>query len=194
MRGYISFLLVLPLLTLTFTLLAANYSSKSPNLSKAIAVERSYSLQMNVKEATLESIRQGAYTGFSDYDSTHFVGYCANCPENFCSPPTLPPIPEPPNICDPLRCSKCFKESEAREQAEFGADTNLAMLGSVSFDRDFSVSFSKPKLQIIILPSISKNGFSFDSVRLSEPLTIQLQSNKLSLSANASLPTGLVIR
>ena len=64
-RGFVSFLLVFVSISLLLILL--RFQGVQINLSKAIAVEQAYYLQMNAKEAVLEAARSGTQEGLRQY-------------------------------------------------------------------------------------------------------------------------------
>ena len=185
MRGYISFVLVF----VAAGILLSSYSllAPSPDLSRAVSVERAYGLQMNIKEAALESIRQGAIQGFSDYDEVHYLENCLNCP-GACTPPPSP------NPCDVMLCAKCFREDEARASAIQGAQTQLGKLHDHQFDKAFATSISSPEIEVFLQADpLSNNGFSLSHSRLRSALEIMVESEGLEISAQSELPAGMVI-
>jgi hypothetical protein len=187
LRGYLSFILVLASLVLAFSLLDVHLALKSINFSKAVAVERTYGLQLNVKEAVAESARQGALDGFSAYDRAHDASSCRACLDHGCAL-MMPPA------CDGMKCAACFREDDARRAAEHEAEGKVAALSSHVFDDDFSVLISgfAPEARLRA-DRDAKNGFALDTVRLGEKLEIILQSQKFGISANATLPQGMVV-
>jgi hypothetical protein len=192
MKGYVSFLLASVSLLLLLSLIELRASSYGLDLSRAIAIERAYGDGMNVKEAILESVREGARAGFGSYDSSHDLEACLHCPDNFCSPP-LPPAPPVPNACDAARCASCFRESEARAAAEAGAE---AMASSLAFpDGDFTSSPGKAEVEALLRhDGQGKNGFALDYAIFEEPLRITLSSERFGMSASSSIPRGMVVR
>lgn len=193
MKGYLSFILVIASIFLFISLLLVFRSSSSVDLSKAIAVERAYGLGMNVKEAAFESVTEGAKDGFRTYDALHDVSLCKHCPDHFCVPPT-PANPAPPNICDAMRCSGCFREAEARESAATRAITKIRLLKSHHFDPDFTISLDEPEVEVFLLvDQLSKNGFSLDYVRFKEPMYIHVDSSKFDVKSVTRIPKGWVV-
>jgi hypothetical protein len=189
MRGYLSFVLVMVSLLLVFSLLDAREASLSTDLSKAISVERVYSLQMNVKECILEAARQGADEGFKAYDATHDIKKCIHCPDSFCSS-----NPRAKNRCDPGLCTQCFHEGEARGEAKKYAEARIGLLGIHDFDPDFTVTLWDAEVELLTQPDpTAKNGFSPDYTRFKKNLRISLVSDKLGISADARIPRGVVI-
>lgn len=179
MRAYLSFILVLLSLVLLFSLLSLDMRASG---SKAILVERTYSISMNVKEIVLESLRQGAQEGFRGYDAAHDVEMCIHCP--ICTPRT----------CDPMKCQKCFSEHEARDQARQGAQAKLASLGAHAFDPDFDISVGEAEVDVFTRAEpLSKNGFALDSLKVSHDIRISLDSEKLGIEGQAEIPGGLMI-
>jgi len=167
--------------------------SASLDLSKAVQIERTYGLQMNVKESIIESARQGALEGFSGYDASHDVSLCRHCPDNLCIPPN-PLDPIPPNICDPARCEKCFREKEARKESEDGAIARLNNLKSHEFDPDFFVSIRDAEVESFLKSDpLSKNGFALDFFRFKNQCAFSVNSEKFSIESYATIPKGLVI-
>ncbi|HIH23120.1 TPA: hypothetical protein HA238_05310 [Candidatus Micrarchaeota archaeon] len=63
--GFVSFILVFVSISLLLILL--RFQGVQINLSKAIAVEQAYYLQMNAKEAVLEAARSGSQEGLKQY-------------------------------------------------------------------------------------------------------------------------------
>ncbi len=189
MRGYLSFILVLVSLQLVFSLLEVKSASESTDLSKAISVERTYSVQMNVKECILEAARQGASEGFAAYDASHDIRLCRHCPDSYCSP-----VPAAPNRCDPLLCEQCFREGEARAEAERQALSMIDLLRTHQFDSDFLITIGGAELEAFTKADVTaKNSYALDYLRLRGDLSIRLESEKLGLSAVAKIPRGVVI-
>ena len=189
MRGYLSFILVLVSLQLVFSLLEIKSATDSFDLSKALSVERAYSVQMNVKECVLEAARQGAHEGFAVYDASHDIKFCRHCPDSYCSP-----VPEAPNRCDSALCSQCFREDDARAEAERHALSNMGMLLDHQFDSDFIVTIMDAKMEAFTKPGLTaRNGYALGYLRFREDLGIGLESAKFNLSADAEIPRGVVI-
>jgi len=189
MRGYLSFVLVLVSLQLVFSLLDVKDASDSSDLSKALSVERAYSLHMNVKECILEAARQGAQEGFAVYDASHDIKLCKHCLDAYCSP-----IPSALNHCDPFLCNQCFREDEARAEAERYALSKIALLRSHQFDSDFRVIILNENVEVFTTADgTAKNGYALDYLRFREDLGIGLESAKFNLSADAEIPRGVVI-
>ncbi len=135
MRGYLSFVLVLASVVLILSFVQIDLSSTNFDLSKAISAERTYQVQMNVKEAVIESVRQGGMEGFLEYDSTHShqacLRYCADM--GVCTHPDTPP-------CDSMMCGReCFRVSDAQMKAEESAIEKVVELSALGFDPDFEV-------------------------------------------------------
>ena len=186
MKGYLSFVLVLVSLSLILLLLNIQ---PSQNFSKAISLERISSIQMNLKEVLIESIRQGAQSGFADYDTSHSLEDCTHCIDHFCSV-----VPLEPNYCNELLCSGCFRESDARTAASAEITLTISKLKNYSIDHDFSFSLTEPEFEVFLKPDLSsKNGFTIDFVRLKKDLILSLQSEKFNTSNSAKLPKGLVV-
>ena len=191
MRGYLSFVLVLASLILVFTLLELSLASNSVDLSKAISAERAYGVQMNVKESIIESAKQGALEGFNTYDSSHDLSLCKHCHDFFCAPQELLP---PPNVCDQSLCERCFRESDARIEAEKGAILRVVGLANHNFDNDFDIFISPAVIDSFTAADpASKNGFSLSSLRFKDDLHLRFISKKFGLSTNATVPEGFVI-
>lgn len=188
MRGHLSFVLVFLSVLLLFHLLELQLASKDFGLSKAVAVQRIYSVQMNIKENILEASRQGAVDGFSEYDSSHDISLCRHCPDHACIPAS------PTNFCDAVLCSRCFREDEARRYAEEGAVLKLASLQGHGFDTDFSAAIGTAGLSAYLeADPLSSNGFSLSHIQFQDDIAISLSSVKFSISAQARIPEGCVI-
>jgi hypothetical protein len=191
MKGYLSFVLVFVSSLLILSLLSMSQAAGSVNLSKAVVVERTYGIQMNVKENLFEAARQGAMEGFADYDAAKDIRLCRHCPDHSCSPPADPP---PPNICDASLCSRCFREDEARAEAEKGALSNISSLRSHVFDPDFEVQVGQPAFEVFLRSDpLARNGFALDFGRFRDPLGISVASKKLGISSRSEIPSGMVI-
>ena len=191
MRGYLSFLLVLVGSFILAGMLSLYRSP--PDLSGALSAERAYGLEMNVKEAALECLREGASEGFSDYSGSHDIRECVHCPDNACVPPS-PMDPFPPNACEPIACSKCFRESEARAAAVSGAASCLSLLEAHEFDPDFSEDFASPVLESSLRPDpLSKNGLSLDKVRFREDFKFEIRSERFGMGIEAAVPGGFAV-
>ncbi|MFH0737153.1 MAG: hypothetical protein V1827_00550 [Candidatus Micrarchaeota archaeon] len=187
MRGYLSFLLAFAACMALLSCHALLGPSSSLDLSKAISVERAYGLQMDMKGAAMESIRQGAVSGFKSYDKNHEIGNCTHCP-GMCLPPPAP------DYCDAALCGRCFIESDARAYAISGAEASLDNLRALQADGAFITSFGDLDLEVFLIPDpLSKNGFSLQYARLRDPLQIEAESGALGISAKSELPAGLVI-
>lgn len=183
MRGYLSFVLVFLSIVLLFSMLNLHIQNKS---TKALLIERTYSTSLNVKESILESLNQGAMQGFLDYDLSHDVLLCRHCPDNYCS---LEPLA--PNPCDPELCKQCFRADEAKDASESQALLNYEKLESHVFDPDFDVSISQPEIQIFLQQdSLSKNGYSYNSFRLENDVSIALSG--FGTSSSAKIPRGVI--
>ncbi len=179
MRGYLSFVLVLLSIGLVLTLLELNIHSSS---TKAVLIERSYSLSMNVKEAILELLWQGAQSGFDSYNLDHDIAMCVHCPA--CHPKT----------CDPLKCQKCFRESDSRSAAKAHALASVDKLKIHVFDSDFDVSIGDVQLEVYTAPDpLSKNGFSLDSVKITTNIPILIRSEKFGIYGEVTMPSGVII-
>lgn len=191
-QGYLSFIVVFASLVLIFSLLEVQAASGSIDLSKAVSVERAYGVQMNAKEAAIESVRHGALYGFTEYDNSHDINLCRHCPDSFCIP-SVPPA-APPNYCDPLLCSRCFREPDARMAAEQHAIAGLDLLRNHQFDADFELQLGQPSIEAFTRAEpLSKNGFALGHVRFRSDLAMNASSPKLGLSAYGRLPGGMVI-
>lgn len=176
MRAYLSFVLVLFCLMLLISLLQyTGYTS-----TKSLINERAYLISMNVKEALIESARQGSLEGFRDYDSVHSVDDCIHCP------------PCHPELCDPVRCQTCFRESDARTSARTAALGHIEALRAHVFDPDFFVTIGPADIdEYTKADPAARNGFSLDSFRISAT-EISISSEKFGLEASARLPGGLI--
>ena len=193
MRGYVSFLLVMAGSLILIDLLAVYSASTSIDLSTAIAAERAYGLEMNVKEIVLESVRSGGSSGFSGYDRTHELRKCMHCMDHSCALPT-PANPLPPNRCDPVLCGDCFRESGAREAAVEGAMEMLSGLGTQDFDPDFSIEFAEAELETALGPDpLARNGFFLDSLRFRKIYRINLSSAKFGMHSESGIPGGFTV-
>jgi hypothetical protein len=182
-KGYFSFILVFASVILLLTILSA--MAIQPDYSSSLAIERAYSLSMNVKEVISESAISGASYGFQQYDSTHDVKMCMHCTDYFCTYDR-----DFPNYCDDYLCSKCFRENEARANADLFANVKIILLNFHEFDPDFSVSISSPTFLAFLKPDITaKNGFSLAHIKSNE-LTITLQSNFISV--NSTFPEMVI--
>lgn len=190
MRGYLSFVLVLVSLLLVLSLLEVREASDSSDLSKALSVERAYSVHMNVKECILEAARQGAWEGFAAYDASHDIRLCKHCLDAYCSP-----MPAASNRCDAVLCNRCFREDEARTEAEQQAHSRINLLRSHQFDSDFAVAIMDEEIEAFTkAEGAAKNGYVLDYLRFRQDLGIALGSGKLDVSAHAEIPRGVVIR
>ncbi len=193
MRGYLSFVLVFSSVMLIITLILVFQASVSADYSKAVSVERAYAIQMNAKEAVLESVRYGSLGGFRLYDSGHEVSKCKHCPDHFCIPPT-PPDPAPPNVCDETMCSACFRESEARVAAQDGAGASVSLLRQHQSDPQFPVSLGELDIEASLkADALSKNGFSLGSMRFRKGLGISVDAGAFGIRGESGIPEGMVV-
>lgn len=189
MRGYVSFILVSASVLLLSSLILLHDSSGPVDLSQAVAAERAYGIQMNAKEAVMESVRSGAASGFLAYDSVHSLENCTHCIDHGCAVSD----PPPPNYCDEILCGGCFRESDAREAAVISAEGRLAALRLHAFDGDFNVSVGGAGLEAFLAPdAAAKNGFALSGVRFRAPLPVTAASAKFGLSASGKIPEGTV--
>jgi len=100
-----------------------------------------------------------------------------------------------PNKCDRSLCEKCFRESEARAQAEQYAYLRVALVIIHDFDSDFVVSIETPQINAFTIPnSFSNNGYSLDSVRFADDVQIHIVSEKFVISADAKILKGVLIK
>ncbi len=179
MRGYLSFVLVLLSIGLVITLLGLN---TYPSSAKALLIERTYSLSMNVKESILELLWQGALAGFDNYNLDHDIAMCIHCPA--CHPKT----------CDPAKCQKCFRESEARAAAKAHSLASSGKLKLHSFDPDFDVSIGSIQIEAYTRPDpMSKNGFALHSVGITDNIPILISSEKFGIHGETTIPSGVII-
>lgn len=193
MRGYVSYVLVFCCSLALLSLLFVSQEAGSYDFSRAIAVERSGALHMNIKECLLESARQGAAAGFESYDVSHDISLCRHCPDNYCAPPT-PANPFPPNMCDPLRCGKCFRESEARMAAEDGALGRIGALRAHVFDPDFTIGIGNAAIAASLRREpASPNGFSLGTVFFRDDVGIEAKSTRFRMSCSSRIPKGTVV-
>lgn len=184
MRGYFSFILVFVSLLLVLTLSSVNLQT---DFSKAISIERTYGVSMNVKEVIIETLKYGANEGFGQYTSSHDIALCRHCTDHFCTYDR-----DFPNYCDDFLCSKCFRESDARLAAMDQAKVKISSLKNHQFDPDFTISIQDPQITIFLYPDhLAKNGFSLDSIRFEQDDFIIINSKFL--STNSTLPKDLVI-
>jgi hypothetical protein len=190
MRGYISFVLVFISVLLLLSLLKLHDASSSTDLSKAVAVERIYGVQMNVKESVIEAARQGALDGFVGYDAIHDINKCKHCPDSFCSP-----LPEAPNRCDTALCMACFREADARASATDKAISGVRSLNTHEFDSDFQVRIDDPSLEVFLeADPLAKNGFRLGSARFTKEFSVFVDSRKFAISSTAEMPKVVVAR
>ncbi len=192
MRGYTSFVLALCSALLLMELASLRLAASDLSLADAVELERIDGALLNSKEAAMEAARQGAESGFGAYDSSHSLGACMHCPDNFCSY-YLPPAPPPPNHCDALLCSSCFREEEARAAAEAGATALIRSLpGSIG---DVGIGVGDPSVEPFLRREMAgRNGFALDYIRLGKELVLNGSLAGSSLTASGALPRGMVIR
>jgi hypothetical protein len=195
MRGYLAFVLVFVSMALVLALLSMVAAAGPRSLSRAISVERAYGVQMNAKESALGISRQLGRKGFDIYRMTHFPQMCGHCLDHFCIPSPLP-APLLGNSCSEQLCSLCFREDGARAYAEAGAAMGLASLNSGGvFDRDFSVSIDGGLPEAFLAPDpVMEGSYILDSMRFRVPLRIRVESDKLGISSDSSIPAGTVVR
>ena len=185
MKGYVSFLLAASSLFLILSLIQLLFVSKSIDNSPALLMSSTYSIHMNLKESIIESIRQGAVEGFSEYDASHDVTLCIHCPDHFCS---IEPLS--PNVCDPLRCSKCFREEESLVSSELKSIEYLNRLKTANLGFDFS--FTNPDFRAYGKTDLtSKNHFSLSYLTINQPVPINLIY--FENESSSIIPKGLVI-
>jgi len=188
MRGYLSFILVFISVLLLLSLLRLQDASSSTDLSKAVAAERTYAVQMNVKESVLEALRLGALAGFSGYDSAHDISLCKHCPDSFCSP-----LPDAVNTCDAAKCGACFREAEARTAARERAVSDVRPLNNHPFDSDFRVAIGDPQIEVFLeADTLAKNGFGLGSARLTDEFFVFVDSDKFAITSTAEVPEMVI--
>jgi hypothetical protein len=193
MKGYVSFILVLLASLALLDLLSLYSSSSETDLSQAVAAERIYGIEMNVKEALIASVRIGAKEGFDEYDKGHDIKNCRHCPDHFCAL-SIPANPLPVNFCDNLLCGGCFRESGARNSAMMGAQNRLEALKSHTFDQDFNISFHPAEIEILLRPDpFSKNGYSLDFARFRSSCGFTVSSEKFQTERKAKIPGGFIV-
>ncbi len=197
MRGYLSFVLVFLCAALLLASIPALREARSLDYSDSILIERAYGLEMNAKGCAIESVRQGAASGFDGYDASHSLDACIHCPDHFCTPPT-PADPYPPNVCDAGECSSCFREKEAREAALAGAGHGLSLLRGHATDGMQAV-FGAPGgecLEAFLVPDpLARNGLRVGSVRFCRSLPIRVSLKEGGdVSLDGMIPEGTVVR
>lgn len=191
MRGYFAFFLVFLSSALLLSLLSLSEAAQTADLSRAVAVSRSYGVEMNAKEAVLEAARGGSLAGFAAYDLSHDVSTCSHCEDHFCSPL----LPLGPNSCDSALCSLCFRESGAREAAIGGALARLRMLRAHAFDQDFEVAIGSADFEVFLRPEkAAKNGYAVDYGRFRKAVRIAVSSEKFGIKREGVIPAGTVLR
>ncbi|MCI0503840.1 hypothetical protein L0Y65_03955 [Candidatus Micrarchaeota archaeon] len=195
MRGYISFVLVFLCAILLLSAIPLLSQARSYDLSDAVLIERAYGLQMNAKECALEAVRQGAVAGFAGYDLSHDLGSCIHCADHFCAPPT-PADPSPPNICDPARCRRCFREKEARNAAGAGAAQGLSRIRVQAYG-DAAAEYGDlgpDCLMAYLVPDAwAKSGLRVGSVRFCDDLPVRVRLEDGGVSISGNIPKGTVV-
>lgn len=136
MKGYLSFILAFASIFLILSFIAINLESTNINMARTLAVERSYQIQLNLKEAMIGSAKAGALDGYQQYAMGRSDDACTLfCKERgVCLLPKTPP-------CNKFKCkSFCFKESDAEDAAEEGAATRMAEVQDRFDQDDISIS------------------------------------------------------
>ena len=189
MRGYLSFVLAFLSLALLLSLLLLSQAADSTDLSRAIAVSRTYGVLMNMKEAVLEAARLGGEEGFASYDDSHSIASCLSCPDHFCDP-----LPAAPNGCDAAVCAMCFREDEARRAAEKEALAKTGMLAGCGFDDGFNSTVEDAEFEVFLKAANgTKNGYALDYGRFRKLVAVRASSRALDVAADGAIPAGLVI-
>ncbi len=135
MKGYISFILVFASIFLILTFITINLSSTDFNLARAVSAERTYQIQLNLKEAMIESAKQGAMNGFEKYSVLRSDEACLM----YCVERGVCLLSRPPTCNKPSCKQFCFKESDAEKAAEEAAVSNMARVKSAFSQDDVSI-------------------------------------------------------
>lgn len=77
MRGYLTFLIVFAACLITISLIQFNMNAKYSNSARALWTERYYQAEMNIKEAIVEAVREGAAEGVISYCESYVYYGCA---------------------------------------------------------------------------------------------------------------------
>ncbi len=176
---------------LILSLVQLSSISYNYNFQKTILLERISGIHENVKETSKELLRQGASLGFTVYDKSHKIGDCIHCDDYDCLPPAEIP---PPNVCDKIACSDCFREKDAKEAAKTSALLTFQQITIHKFDPDFSSTIGEPNIEITtkIYPT-GENGISIDYIKFTKGLDIFIHSDKFNISADGEIPGGAII-
>lgn len=171
MRGYISFLLVLASVLLVILLLNSSILVRELSFSDAIISEKTYQLQMNVKELILESARQGAINGFNGYSHTHSKIACKRHPLYTNNP-------------------DCFNDHDAILRTKTSAIASMAQLNTHNSDFDLLLWCTQSKnehlaqkhsIKLIEKRTLSnqENSFLLSSALCNDILSIKLKQSKI---------------
>lgn len=194
MRGYVSFVLVFISSLILLSSLALLNAARSADLSGAVEAARAGGISMNVRECVVESVRQGASSGFLMYDASHDITLCRHCMDNSCVPPN-PAYPNPVNWCDATLCGQCFRSSEARSAAETGAGAALLALRPDSFDDEYSVEIGGADFEANLMAAPqSRNGIHLESMLLRNDVVFTLESAERGFRGESVMGSGMVVR
>ena len=183
MRAYISFILIFASLLVLFSVFGLTLYQIDK--SRAITELRIYSFSMNMKELSLELLRQGAMEGFREYDESHDISLCKHCADNACMPP--PAL----NYCDPSLCDRCFRESDARTSAEQKALQNTGFLKP---NQDFDISFSEIRISTFTAADPAmKNMFRLSNLRIEDDIFLEISSDKFDVYGKSKIPRGVIV-
>lgn len=222
MRGYLSFVIVFVCVFILLSLFLAKSELLSADFSKSIVAERMHQTSMNIKQGIFAAAESGGKGAFVQYDFTHSRDECVHCPDMGCVPPT-PENPTPPNVCDPVRCSICFRDEEARILSAAGAQTVLNSVADSDFEFGHSIWCGKlsngeagllaketrekgkalgggaPASSCVIFDAeltpdlLSENGVRLSRIRTLQDIGITLYSEKHDISSVSKIPAGMVV-
>lgn len=211
MKGYFSWILVFASVLVLTSVFYLIQLSAPTDQSKIIILKRAELIDLNFKDVSLELIRQGSITAFSNYDELHLTDRCFHCKDYDCIPPSQAglikitdhylshPLSErsPDSLSFPLNfacyepvCPVCFRLEDAKRISRNAALERFHRLDNFSFSEDFTILFDKePDISIILNPNpLQKNGYELVGFKFNEDFNFKIVSQKFNFTASSKIP------
>lgn len=213
MKGYFSWILVFASVLVLTSVFYLIQLSAPTDQSKIIILKRAELIDLNFKDVSLELIRQGSITAFSNYDELHLTDRCFHCVDYGCIEPSpedtriislyyLTHDPKVRSFLDPLSpsylqfacyepvCPVCFRLEDAKRISRNAALERFHRLDNFSFSDDFTIIFDKePDISIVLNPNLSqKNGYNLVGFKFNEDFNFKIVSQKFNFTASSKIP------
>ncbi len=212
MKGYFSWILVFASVLVLTSVFYLIQLSAPTDQSKIIILKRAELIDLNFKDVSLELLRQGVFTEYTNYNDTHNVQVCSHCEDYGCilfppeelAPLSLHYLKNPPQnvskipllpsylqfACYEPVCPVCFRLEDAKRISRNAALERFHRLDNFSFSEDFTILFDKePDISIILNPNpLQKNGYELVGFKFNEDFNFKIVSQKFNFTANSKIP------